>query len=97
MFIIALLYCIHIYSYSIFSWLLTEKVQPPFLTSGRKLGNSAVFEWTATGEVFNNFAASNWCPRQPSGDGDFVEVLNWTWNDLGIQHLRAFVCEYSVS
>ena len=48
----------------------------------------------------------NWIPRQPSGDGSFVEIVKnpWTgesgqWNDLGLEwsgqtNLRGSVCQY---
>ena len=46
---------------------------------------------------------TNWIssPRQPSGDGPFVEMFakdgqNGKWNDLSSHHKRGAVCQYQI-
>ena len=45
---------------------------------------------------------TNWVPRQPSGDGPFVEMFAdkegpGKWNDLASSHKRGAVCQYDIS
>ena len=44
---------------------------------------------------------TNWVPRQPSGDGTFVEMFatneeSGKWNDLSSNHKRGAVCQYDI-